>query len=310
MSTDAHDEGADPGALSHPDLSNSVDAILRRRFEAIKAGDAGVLPVLVGLVAIVIFFTSKNSNFLTAPNFTNLIGQMAAVTTIAIGVVFVLLLGEIDLSIGYVSGVAGVVVAKLQLPDSSWEIKGVAAIVDRGDRRQRDRPAAGLDRREDRCPELRRHARGPAVLAGRHPPVDRRRRRDHDPGLDDQQRRQLLLQRHRRDHRRDRRGGALRRRDGRRRRQPPTPRDHERQPRGRRREGRVRRRRRDRLGRLGEQRARLPDLGRARHRAAHPLDVGRRADDVRAPRLRRRRQRRGSPPGRASTSSGSGSTCS
>ena len=45
---------------------------------------------------------------------------MAGVTTIAIGVVFVLLLGEIDLSIGYVSGVAGVVVAKLQLPDGRF----------------------------------------------------------------------------------------------------------------------------------------------------------------------------------------------
>jgi len=50
------------------------------------------------------------------------------VTTIAIGVVFVLLLGEIDLSIGYVSGIAGVVVAKLQVPDSSWEVTGIVAI--------------------------------------------------------------------------------------------------------------------------------------------------------------------------------------
>jgi D-xylose transport system permease protein len=54
---------------------------------------------------------------------------MAAVTTIAIGVVFVLLLGEIDLSIGYVSGIAGVVVAKLQVPDGSWEVTGIVAIV-------------------------------------------------------------------------------------------------------------------------------------------------------------------------------------
>ncbi len=75
------------------------------------------------------FFYSKNSNFLTAGNFTNLITQMAAVTTIAIGVVFVLLLGEIDLSIGYVSGIAGVIVAQLQVPDGSWEVKGVIAIV-------------------------------------------------------------------------------------------------------------------------------------------------------------------------------------
>jgi D-xylose transport system permease protein len=108
---------------------NSVGAIARRRWESWKAGDVGVMPVVIGLIIIVAFFYSQNSNFLTAGNFTNLMVQMAGVTTIAIGVVFVLLLGEIDLSIGYVSGIAGVVVAKLQLPDGSWEVKGVAAIV-------------------------------------------------------------------------------------------------------------------------------------------------------------------------------------
>lgn len=118
----------DIGSAPAAPHDNGLADIARRRFEAIKAGDVGVLPVLIGLAAIVVFFTIKNSNFLTAPNFTNLIGQMAAVTTIAIGVVFVLLLGEIDLSIGYVSGVAGVVVAELQLPDGSWEIKGILAI--------------------------------------------------------------------------------------------------------------------------------------------------------------------------------------
>jgi D-xylose transport system permease protein len=108
---------------------NSIGAVLRRRFEAIKQGEVGTLPVIIGLILIVAFFYFKNSNFLSAGNFTNLMTQMAAVTTIAIGVVFVLLLGEIDLSIGYVSGVAGVIVAELQLPDGSWEIKGIVAIV-------------------------------------------------------------------------------------------------------------------------------------------------------------------------------------
>jgi D-xylose transport system permease protein len=102
--------------------------IARRRLAALRAGDVGTLPIIVGLVLIVAFFYSRNSNFLTAGNFTNLMTQMAGVTTIAIGVVFVLLLGEIDLSIAYVSGVAGVVVAELQVPDSSWEVKGVLAI--------------------------------------------------------------------------------------------------------------------------------------------------------------------------------------
>ena len=86
-------------------------------------------PVIVGLILIVGFFYSQNSNYLTAGNFTNLMVQMAGVTTIAIGVVFVLLLGEIDLSIGYVSGIAGVVVAKLQFPDGSWETTGLVAII-------------------------------------------------------------------------------------------------------------------------------------------------------------------------------------
>ena len=75
------------------------------------------------LILITIFFQLKNGNYISAPNFTNLMVQMAAITTIAIGVVFVLLLGEIDLSIGYVSGVAGVIVAELQVPDGSWVIK-------------------------------------------------------------------------------------------------------------------------------------------------------------------------------------------
>ncbi len=111
-----------------PAFDNSLAAIARRRWEALKAGDVGSLPIIIGLALIVAFFYSKNANFLTAGNFTNLMTQMAGVTTIAIGVVFVLLLGEIDLSIGYVAGVAGVLVAQLQVPDGSYEVKGVFAI--------------------------------------------------------------------------------------------------------------------------------------------------------------------------------------
>ena len=83
-----------------------------RRF---KGGDVGSLPVIVGIVAITIFFTRRSNIFFTAVNFSNLIGQMAGVTVIAVGVVFVLLIGEIDLSVGYVSGIASVAVAEFQL---------------------------------------------------------------------------------------------------------------------------------------------------------------------------------------------------
>jgi len=119
---------ADPQAVGTEPPSNALGAIIRRRYDLLKAGDVGTLPIILGLIAIVAFFYWKNENYLSAGNFTNLMTQMAGVTTIAIGVVFVLLLGEIDLSIGYVSGVAGVVVAQLQIPDESWQVKGVIAI--------------------------------------------------------------------------------------------------------------------------------------------------------------------------------------
>jgi D-xylose transport system permease protein len=127
--TAADDSVVAPGEVAVAPEGNSLGDHIRRRFEAIKAGDAGTLPVIVGLILIVGFFYSQNSNYLSAGNFTNLMVQMAGVTTIAIGVVFVLLLGEIDLSIGYVSGIAGVVVAKLQFPDGSWQTSGLVAII-------------------------------------------------------------------------------------------------------------------------------------------------------------------------------------
>lgn len=108
--------------------ADSLGAVLRARWEALKAGDVGSLPVIIGIVGITIFFTSKTDIFFTSVNFSNLIGQMAGVTVIGVGVVFVLLIGEIDLSIGFVSGVAGVVVAELQVPDSGHQFPGLIAI--------------------------------------------------------------------------------------------------------------------------------------------------------------------------------------
>jgi D-xylose transport system permease protein len=106
----------------------SLGGIARARWEAIRSGDVGSLPVIIGIVAITIFFTSKTTIFFSAVNFTNLIGQMAGVTVIAVGVVFVLLIGEIDLSIGYVSGIASVVVAEFQVAGSNHDYPGLVAI--------------------------------------------------------------------------------------------------------------------------------------------------------------------------------------
>jgi D-xylose transport system permease protein len=108
---------------------NGILAHVGRWWDGVRAGDVGSLPIIVGLVLIAIFFQTKNENFLTAGNFSNLIVQMAGTTTIAMGVVFVLLLGEIDLSIGFVSGIAGVVVAELQVGGNWTVIPGWAAII-------------------------------------------------------------------------------------------------------------------------------------------------------------------------------------
>ena len=108
---------------------NSIVAHIGRWWAGVKAGEVGSLPIIVGLLLITIFFQTKNSNFLTAGNFGNLIGQLAPTATIAFGVVFVLLLGEIDLSIGYLSGIAGVVVAELQVGGRWTALPGWLAIL-------------------------------------------------------------------------------------------------------------------------------------------------------------------------------------
>ena len=97
----------------------TVQIYARRWWDNVRAGDLGSLPIIIGLVIIAIVFQSQNDRFLTAGNFVNLLIQGAAFATIAMGIVFVLLLGEIDLSIGYVSGVAGVICTLLLLPDGN-----------------------------------------------------------------------------------------------------------------------------------------------------------------------------------------------
>jgi D-xylose transport system permease protein len=87
-------------------------ASFRRR---LGQGELGSLPVLVGVAVIWAIFAIANPNFLTPGNLTNLVLQLAATGTISLGVVLVLLLGEIDLSVGAVSGVTAAVVAVLNV---------------------------------------------------------------------------------------------------------------------------------------------------------------------------------------------------
>jgi D-xylose transport system permease protein len=85
----------------------------------IKSGDIGSLPAVLGLIALIAVFGFMSEYFLTNRNFANLLTQAAPVMVIAMGLVFVLLLGEIDLSAGYASGVCGAVLVLL-VTDHGW----------------------------------------------------------------------------------------------------------------------------------------------------------------------------------------------
>ncbi len=113
-STPAAPSGAPVDAPT--DQHVSLGSFARQRVAALREGELGSLPIVVGIIVIAIYFQARNSNFLTAGNFVNLIAQMAAIMIIGTGIVFVLLLGEIDLSVGYVSGMGGVIAALLLEP--------------------------------------------------------------------------------------------------------------------------------------------------------------------------------------------------
>ena len=120
------------GSESAPDVAAPPVAVRdlgRRAWENLSSGELGAGPIILALVIITLFFYLKDPTYVSSTNFNNVIVQMAGTTIIAFGVVFVLLLGEIDLSIGSVSGVAAVVAAELQLPDSGHQIPGLLAIL-------------------------------------------------------------------------------------------------------------------------------------------------------------------------------------
>ena len=85
----------------------------------VKSGDIGSLPAVLGLISLIAVFGAMSEFFLTNRNFANLLTQAAPVMVIAMGLVFVLLLGEIDLSAGYASGVCGAVLVLL-VTNEGW----------------------------------------------------------------------------------------------------------------------------------------------------------------------------------------------
>ncbi|HWX08870.1 MAG TPA: hypothetical protein VNY33_02735 [Gaiellaceae bacterium] len=92
---------------------------LRERLRTLAAGDLGPLPVIVGLAAVWIFFQTQNANFLTSRNLSNLTLQMAVTAILAMAVVLVMVSGEIDLSLGSVTGVTSALLGIL-LTNHHW----------------------------------------------------------------------------------------------------------------------------------------------------------------------------------------------
>ena len=103
-------------AVSPELVAGSVPEYLRASLSRIRAGQVGILPVVGGLLLVSVLFQSLNSHFLTAGNLVNLLVQAAVFSVLAMGEIYALLLGEIDLSVGYVAGLSGVVLAELLKP--------------------------------------------------------------------------------------------------------------------------------------------------------------------------------------------------
>ena len=102
--TEADEIASEAAATAAPEvIADSLGEYIKIWWARVRSGDSGALPVLLGLVAIVVYFQVRSSLFLSAGNLVNLMTQAAWIVLLGMAEVFVLLLGEIDLSIGYTS---------------------------------------------------------------------------------------------------------------------------------------------------------------------------------------------------------------
>ncbi len=114
---DADEVAEQTVAIAAPEvIADSFGEYVKIWWTRVRSGESGALPVILGLAAIVIYFQARSSLFLSAGNLVNLIEQAAWIVTLGMAEVFVLLLGEIDLSIGFSSVIGGVFTCWLLVP--------------------------------------------------------------------------------------------------------------------------------------------------------------------------------------------------
>jgi D-xylose transport system permease protein len=111
--------------------TGGIGQAVRDYWARVRGGDIGSLPAVLGLIALVILFGAlEGSTFLSIFNFANLINQSAAIIVLAMGLVFVLLLGEIDLSAGFAAGTCAAVLAvALNSWGLAWPVALLAALL-------------------------------------------------------------------------------------------------------------------------------------------------------------------------------------
>jgi D-xylose transport system permease protein len=120
MSTNTPETSVSAGNLPHPERASefsldveerSIQDAIRDWIGRIRSGDPGALPSVLGLVVLALIFMQVSDRFLSRFNIGNLPGQGAYIAVIALGLVFVLLLGEIDLSAGTAGGTCAAIAA-------------------------------------------------------------------------------------------------------------------------------------------------------------------------------------------------------
>ncbi len=106
--------------------AEGIGGTIRAFVDRVKSGDLGSLPVVVGLIIIWTVFTVLNPIFLSSNNLVNLLFDCSTVGVIALGIVCVLMLGEIDLSVGSMSGVGSALVGVLWVNQGMPLLVGIA----------------------------------------------------------------------------------------------------------------------------------------------------------------------------------------
>jgi D-xylose transport system permease protein len=130
----AHDPTAHVDAVAATTQVSTLPEYIDARWKRVRAGDSGVLPVVLGLVIVAIIFQVQQSVFLSAANLVNLLEQAGPFIMLGMAEVFVLLLGEIDLSIGYSGAVGAAIMTILAAPpiNEGWVIAIGAGVLATG----------------------------------------------------------------------------------------------------------------------------------------------------------------------------------